>query len=195
VETRRRYRRAYPNNLGYRPVRYDIEQDAIARFRNAIDVSDELLQRRAAPRVVVLTEGGEPLLAEPNRDAVIDRLIAVAAVSIASGNTEGEFELDGTRFIVRISAMQSDGPWRYVAIAEPRGTRGPLLDAMDRYGLTRRELDVLALIVQGASSREIARVLSIVPATVQDHVRSLCEKTGSRRRAELLARVLSDTPA
>lgn len=152
------------------------------------------MRRRAAPRVVVLTDSGQPLLAEPNQDAVIDRLIAVAAASLASGDARGEFELDGTRYTVRISAMQSDGPQRYVAIAEPRGTRGPLLDAMDRYRLTRRELDVLSLIVQGASSREIARVLSILPGTVQDHVHSLCEKTGSKRRAELLARVLSATP-
>lgn len=156
-------------------------------------MTDEILRRRAAPRVVVLTESGEPFLAAPNQDAVVAQLIAVAAASLASGKADGEFEREGTRFIVRISRMESDAPRRYVAIAEPHGTRRPLLDAMDRYGLTAREVDVLALIVQGVSNREIASMLSIVPATVQDHVRSLCKKTGSKRRAELLARVLNDT--
>ena len=48
---------------------------------------------------------------------------------------------------------------------------------------------MLALIVDGASNREIADSLCIVESTVQDHVRNLFAKSGTRRRGELLAKV------
>jgi DNA-binding CsgD family transcriptional regulator len=78
---------------------------------------------------------------------------------------------------------------RYAMFVELRGSRHPLLDAYDRFGLSAREIDVLSLIVDGASNREIAETLCIVPGTVQNHVRSICAKSGAKRRGDLLARV------
>jgi DNA-binding NarL/FixJ family response regulator len=78
---------------------------------------------------------------------------------------------------------------------EPRGTRRPLIDATDRFRFTPREIDVLGLIVGGASNRQIAATLCIVEGTVQEHVRNLCRKTKSRRRGDLLARIFGVEPA
>jgi DNA-binding CsgD family transcriptional regulator len=85
--------------------------------------------------------------------------------------------------------MRGPDPVRYAMVVERRGSRRPLLRAYDRFGLSPREIEVLALIVDGASNREIARALSIVAGTVQDHVRAICAKTGAKRRGDLLARV------
>jgi DNA-binding NarL/FixJ family response regulator len=54
-------------------------------------------------------------------------------------------------------------------------------------GLTRRELEVLALIADGLSNREIASQLYLSEATVKTHVNRIFAKTGSRDRAQAVA--------
>jgi DNA-binding NarL/FixJ family response regulator len=49
---------------------------------------------------------------------------------------------------------------------------------LEHQGLTRRELEVLALVGQGCSSRVIAETLGISEQTVTTHRRSLCNKLG-----------------
>jgi DNA-binding NarL/FixJ family response regulator len=58
----------------------------------------------------------------------------------------------------------------------------------DRSGglvLTPREREVLRLLAQGHTDREIAQLLYISPRTVQNHLASIREKTGIRRRSGL----------
>jgi DNA-binding NarL/FixJ family response regulator len=54
-------------------------------------------------------------------------------------------------------------------------------------GLTRRELEVLALIGEGLSNGEIAAQLYLSEATVKTHVNRIFAKTGSRDRAQAVA--------
>jgi DNA-binding NarL/FixJ family response regulator len=53
--------------------------------------------------------------------------------------------------------------------------------------LTERELEVLQLLVQGSSNKEVARQLSITLGTVKTHVGSILSKLGAARRAEAAA--------
>ncbi|HEV2128703.1 MAG TPA: tetratricopeptide repeat protein [Thermomicrobiales bacterium] len=50
------------------------------------------------------------------------------------------------------------------------------------FGLTRRERQVLALLVRGASDKEIAEALSIAPRTAMTHVSNVLAKLGVNRR-------------
>jgi DNA-binding CsgD family transcriptional regulator len=52
-------------------------------------------------------------------------------------------------------------------------------------GVTVREADVLALVTEGLTNRELAARLHLSPRTVEKHVASLLTKTGCRRRAQL----------
>ena len=52
-------------------------------------------------------------------------------------------------------------------------------------GITPREREVLALIAEGASNREIAQILHITEKTVKNHVSSLLSRVGLRDRTQL----------
>lgn len=57
----------------------------------------------------------------------------------------------------------------------------------DRYdALSEREREVLQLVAEGKSSKEIADVLSISPATVETHRAHLLQKLGLRNTAEVV---------
>jgi two-component system, NarL family, nitrate/nitrite response regulator NarL len=56
-------------------------------------------------------------------------------------------------------------------------------------GLTRRELEIIELVDEGHSNKEIARHLRIGPATVKNHVHNILEKLQVRRRAEAAAAI------
>jgi DNA-binding NarL/FixJ family response regulator len=49
---------------------------------------------------------------------------------------------------------------------------------------------VLALLLDGLKLDEIGAQLHITTSTVQDHIKSMVDKSGSRNRTELIARVL-----
>jgi DNA-binding CsgD family transcriptional regulator len=53
--------------------------------------------------------------------------------------------------------------------------------------VTPRELEVLALIADGYSTREIAQLLWITDETVRTHVRRLLSRLGARTRAHAVA--------
>jgi ATP/maltotriose-dependent transcriptional regulator MalT len=67
-------------------------------------------------------------------------------------------------------------------IAQQAGVAVRPLEA--RRDLTRRETQVLALVAEGKSNREIAELLVISEATAKLHVRHILEKLGARSRTE-----------
>ena len=54
-----------------------------------------------------------------------------------------------------------------------------------RNGISRREREVVALLVRGLKNKEIAKVLSITPITVRHHVSHILCKLGVESRLEL----------
>jgi DNA-binding CsgD family transcriptional regulator len=53
--------------------------------------------------------------------------------------------------------------------------------------LSRRELEVLAMVAEGAQNSEIANRLTIAETTVQSHVQHILHKLGARNRTEAAA--------
>jgi DNA-binding NarL/FixJ family response regulator len=68
--------------------------------------------------------------------------------------------------------------------ARPAGAADGTLEAL----LSAREQDVLRLLAEGLTDREIATALAISPRTVESHVSSVLRKLGVRNRAEAAQR-------
>lgn len=60
-------------------------------------------------------------------------------------------------------------------------------DFIENYGLTPRETEVFDLLMKGLSRDEMAQELSISPATVKNHTRSILSKTDTHSVRELMA--------
>ena len=69
----------------------------------------------------------------------------------------------------------------------PRRGRGTstLPVGLRALGVTSREVDVLALVADGLSNREVAARLHLSPRTVERHVGTLLDRTGAADRAAL----------
>jgi DNA-binding CsgD family transcriptional regulator len=95
----------------------------------------------------------------------------------------------GTWVVLHGAALVADGARRVAVIVEPAHPAriSPLL--MSAYGLTQREQEVTRLVLQGASTAEIAERLVVSPHTVQLHLKRIFEKTGVRSRRDLVGKV------
>lgn len=98
----------------------------------------------------------------------------------------------GRWLIVHGMRMTGGDEGRIAVIIEPGRPDeiAPLI--LRAYGLSDRERQVTRLVMVGAATDEIARVLNISPHTVQDHLKAIFEKTGIRSRRELVAKVFFD---
>lgn len=96
---------------------------------------------------------------------------------------------DAHRF-VRVTRL--DGPHGFSFAVSVEIFRGgdSLSRATRKYRLTPREIDVLAMILEGGSATEIAGALKIAETTVQGYYKRLLSKTQSRNRPAMVANVL-----
>ena len=67
----------------------------------------------------------------------------------------------------------------------PRGPRPATRE--NAFGLTAREVEVLACLAQGLSNQAIAKRLSLSIRTVEHHTASILQKMGVQTRAEAVA--------
>ena len=63
-----------------------------------------------------------------------------------------------------------------------------------RLGITHRQADVLRLVAEGISNKEIAARLHLSPRTVEKHIESLLRKTAARSRTQLVAIAGPESP-
>lgn len=80
---------------------------------------------------------------------------------------------------------------RAAGVPVPRRGRGDSVVPvhLSRLGITSREMDVLALVVQGLPNAAIAERLVLSPRTVETHVASVLRKTGATDRSHLRRRL------
>lgn len=96
---------------------------------------------------------------------------------------------EGRWIVLHGAALVAGGARRVAVIVEPAHPARitPLL--MAAYGLTHREQEITRRVLCGDSTGEIADRLFVSPHTVQQHLKSVFEKTGVRSRRELVGKV------
>ena len=153
--------------------------------------------------VVSTTPGAERWLVDlPDGDAATGRLPSavqsVAARALAASNDTAPrhqvavarvLSRSGTWMVLHGARMVTRGE-RQVAVIIEAATQArifPLL--VSAYGLTPREQEVTELVLAGSSTAQIAAQLVISQHTVQQHLKSIFDKTGVNSRRDLVGRV------
>ena len=119
----------------------------------------------------------------------IDEALRTGAAGFLMKNTAPEQLVQAVRVLAaggRVLAPEAAGPviGGYLQATRPRAATRRVEH------LTTREREVLALIGEGCTNRDIARRLHLSPSTVKDHVSSLLSKLGGLNRVQ--AAVLAD---
>jgi DNA-binding CsgD family transcriptional regulator len=83
----------------------------------------------------------------------------------------------------------SDRGSETMIVIEAAGPREVAWLKTSAYSLTKREREVVDLVVRGASTKQISRALYISEYTVQDHLSNIFEKVGERGRRALVKRL------
>ncbi len=95
----------------------------------------------------------------------------------------------GTWLVVHGTPLSGAAGGRTAVIIQPAGPYevAPLIALS--HGLTEREAQITRLCVEGRPTKAIAAELHMSPYTVQDHLKSIFEKTGVRSRNELVGQI------
>ncbi len=136
-------------------------------------------------------------LVAPDVSALPKVVLAVANRARRDGDEDGLARARvrtprGEWLVVRGSPLGEGADARVaVHLEAARATElAPLVVAA--YGLTERERTVTELVARGHSTNHIAARLGVSAYTVQDHLKSIFEKSGTASRAELVARLFLD---
>jgi DNA-binding CsgD family transcriptional regulator len=119
---------------------------------------------------------GEALIAAGDRDAAAEPLGAAHAVAVRLGAGWLRGEIEGLAARGRVTLAGAAEP----AEAEPAADE-------DGFGLTSRERQVLALLAEGATNREIGATLYMAEKTASVHVSRILGKLNVRSRTEAAA--------
>jgi DNA-binding CsgD family transcriptional regulator len=166
-------------------------------------------QNTGAPGLVLLAHDGSVLgtnppaeqwldeLREPASDHMLPIEIYAVAASLRratnAGSAQPQLRLRtraGRWVVLHASWMSADNRDTVAIIIEPAAALEIAPLVMAAHGLTARERTVTGLVCQGYSTAEIASQLYVTANTVQDHLKSIFDKTGVRSRRELVATIL-----
>ena len=92
--------------------------------------------------------------------------------------------------VMHASWMPGQGPDAVAVIIQEATAEQAAPIVMSAYGLTEQERTISGLVFHGLSTGAISETLHITQHTVQDHLKSIFDKTGVRSRRELVATVL-----
>ena len=142
--------------------------------------------RRIRPQVRLLVLGDE------TDETYTEGVIGAGAQGYLAHSTS-EAELHRAVAVVRDGSMWA--PRKVLARLLERARAGveqAPSGAADTPTLTKREIEVLRLLVLGRSNREIAGSLNVHETTIKSHLGRLMRKAGVRNRTELTMRSLAE---
>lgn len=174
---------------------------------------DVLPALAARSRVLMLTYSDEPaVVSQALRSGATGFLVHGAfesreLVRAIRDTADGQSRLSPSAAAVLMAGLGAGGASSAARVPEPRsGHHGPAPaaavpgaalspDVVRRHRLSRRETEICALMVEGASNSEIAQALFIEEKTVKNHINRIFAKLAASTRSEAIATCLGTRPA
>jgi DNA-binding CsgD family transcriptional regulator len=176
-------------------------------------VTTEVIDAVDGPGVIVFDNAGHAELVSPAAERWIAQLVeeprpespaeskmvqavAARATSLRSDNDPLQLAArsrvqtrSGAWLVLYGTPLAGDPPGRVAVIIQPATPNevAPLVALA--YGLTDRESQIVRHCMQGRSTKQMASELNVSPYTVQDHLKSIFDKTGVRTRNELVGQI------
>ena len=142
--------------------------------RSGLDILKQLnAEDYPAPIFVISGEGDIPMAVDAIRNGALDFI---------------EKPFRASAMVARVKESIEAWTQRH---KDTTASNMPSKGMLGREPLTRRERDVLTLIVGGASSKEAGRQLGISPRTVEFHRARIVEKFDAKNTADLIRIVMS----
>jgi DNA-binding CsgD family transcriptional regulator len=184
-----------------------------ARRTLVINQVEDLMPAVDGPGVVVFDPAGRPEFLSPAAERWIDELIeeprpaapgeskivhAVAARARAGAADADPLQLaarsrvrtrSGSWLLLYGSLLSGGHPGRTAVVIQPSSASDVAPVVALAYGLSARECAVTSLCIEGRPTKDIAERLHLSIYTVQDHLKSIFDKTGVRSRGELVGQV------
>lgn len=145
---------------------------------NGLETLESLVERVPTSRVILLS-------ASLSTGQVVKALqIGVRGVAVKDATSKGLFRgmrlvMDGQYWVAYECVNNLVEALRDTTFREAR------TDQSKDFGLTKRELEIVNLVVAGYSNPEIARKCSISEQTVKHHMSNIFDKVGMYNRVEL----------
>ncbi len=152
-----------------------------------------LAQRRCSPKFFVADRALTVLVCSPDllEGPLLGACLDVLGTALADNPLHAgtAFEPLDAQSLLRIIPLTGQYGESFAVFIEPVDGRNAIETAIKRYDVTKREAEVLGLLVRGFSTQRIVQHLFISEGTVADHVKSLLRKTRTNKRSELVSRV------
>ena len=160
----------------------------------ALEVRAQTPQTRRYLQVLVPPEAEDQAPVPAGAYNVAAQLLAAEA-GVDDNPPVARVHLTGGRWLTlraaRMDDTAQDAAGRDVAVSIEPSTAGDRVTVFGRAcGLSPREAELLRHLAGGATTREVARQMFVSENTVQDHLKSIFDKSTARSRRALLARAL-----
>jgi DNA-binding NarL/FixJ family response regulator len=154
-----------------------LEGETIDRIAETVDMLKVAREASAATRFAIISVSG-------TRGDILATLAAGLHGFISKHQSDAEIlgaidDILSGRTYVPCSLAETDDSEAFAS----QGARGRSTEA-DLSKLTKRQREVLQLLVRGMSNKEIARALEIAEATTKIHMAALLRALGARNRTE-----------
>ncbi len=154
--------------------------------RDGFAVLAELRERYPATAVVVLS-------GQQDRDSVV-KALDLGALGFIPKSGQRDVMVSALQLVfaggiyIPPEILMRGGPSSSQPEGKPATTNRPRVKPSD-LGLTERQLDVLALMMQGKSNKAICRVLNLAEPTVKNHVTAILKALEVTNRTEAVIAV------